>query len=96
VNDYLAAGRATVMTDVSDLAGRVRGSAAGWVADPDAAALARAMVEAVRDGSARPEREHNARALAESLAWDRLTAVLDDFYAHVLDTRERRLPVSAA
>lgn len=95
INEYLAAGRMTVMTNVSDLAGRVRAAGAGRVATPEPGALARAMVDAVRDREDRTLAEQRARTLAASLAWDRLAGVLDDFYASVLGARAVPLAVSA-
>ena len=95
VNEYLAAGRTTVMTDVSDLADRVRAAGAGCVAAPNADALGRALVEAVRDPAGRAEAERSARVLARSLAWDGLAATLAGFYADVLGRRARPLAASA-
>jgi glycosyltransferase involved in cell wall biosynthesis len=95
VNEYLAAGRATVMTDVSDLADRVRAAGAGRVAAPDAHALARALVETVRDGAGGVAAERSARALAETLAWDGLAGTLAGFYAEVLGGRAQPLAASA-
>lgn len=82
INDYFTAGRAVVMTDVSDAAGFVRESRAGWVAQPTAPALAEALGEALADRGPLAERGENARLLAESrLAWPVLTDRLDRFYA---------------
>jgi hypothetical protein len=65
------------------------------VARPEPDALARALLEAVRDGDGRAAGEHRARALADALAWDRLAAVLDGFYGDVLNARAVPLAVSA-
>jgi glycosyltransferase involved in cell wall biosynthesis len=95
VNEYLAAGRATVMTDVSDFAVRVRASGAGRVSPPDADALAAAMVETVRDAAGRAAAERNALELAATLAWGGLAERLDGFYTEVLARRVAPLGVSA-
>lgn len=83
LSSYLAAGRAVIVTDVSDQGRIVRQAGCGWVVPPaDAAALA----EALREVAAAPfedlaERGARARAFAEQhLGYDRLRALLAEAY----------------
>lgn len=85
VNEYLAAGRATVMSRVGDAAEALERWGAGWVCAPGADALAAALVDALRDGDARAAAEARSRELAgTALAWPRLAASLEAFHASVV------------
>lgn len=79
VNDYLSAGRATVITDVGEAASWVAKTGAGIVAAPEARALAAGVVAAVRGATA--AYEASARRLARGeLAWRGIAERLDGFY----------------
>jgi glycosyltransferase involved in cell wall biosynthesis len=96
VNDYFTAGRATVMTEVSDVAAYVRDGRAGLVCAPDADALAAAMLQMVQDDALRSAAEASALSLAElALPWRTIAAKLDGFYADVLHRASRPLAASA-
>jgi glycosyltransferase involved in cell wall biosynthesis len=86
VNEYLSAGRATVMSRVGDAAEALAEWGAGWACAPGADALAAALIDALRDAEARAAAEARARELARTaLAWPRLAAALDEFHAAVVD-----------
>jgi len=92
VNDYFAAGRAVVMTDVSDAALFVRDAQAGWTTAASVSGLGAAMAAAVADGPALASAGAHARRLAESeLAWPNLAAGVDAFYSRLADVREVRI-----
>jgi glycosyltransferase involved in cell wall biosynthesis len=89
VNEYLSAGRATVMTRVGDAAGVLAESGAGWICDPASGALAAAIVEALRSPEERLAAEARAMGLAcGGLAWARLAERLEAFYSAVLGGRQ--------
>lgn len=89
ISEYLAAGRAIVMTSVGDAAERVEQAGAGWVCEPDAQSMAAALLEAVRHPDETAAAERGARILARTgLAWPRLAAVLDDYYGAVINGGE--------
>lgn len=86
VNEYLAAGRATVMSRVGDAAETLAEWGAGWVCAPGADALAAALIDGLRDEGARASAEARSRELARTaLAWPRLAASLEEFHAAVVE-----------
>lgn len=81
INDYLSAGRGTVMPRVGDAAGLLEGHGAGWICPSSAEGLARSLLTALRPGEERLEVERRARALAEgALAWPVLAERLEVAY----------------
>jgi glycosyltransferase involved in cell wall biosynthesis len=81
INDYLAAGRPTVMPLVGDAARLIQETAAGWVSDPTPEALASTITAALADRTALDDRGQRARAVAEGpLAWRNLGDLLASFY----------------
>jgi len=78
--DALAADCPVVTSDGGAMSRLLREHRAGWVVPPgDAAALARALVEAVEDSAAREERRRGARELLADFQWDRALAPLVRF-----------------
>jgi len=85
VNDYLAAGRPTVMPAVGDAPAWLEEAGAGWTTSPDAAGLGRGIADVLDDPQARDTAGAAARKLAEgALAWERLAVGVERFYADVL------------
>jgi glycosyltransferase involved in cell wall biosynthesis len=81
INDYLAAGRPTLMPLVGDAARIVQDAHAGWVCDPTPEALADTAAAVLKDRPALQGAGACARALAEGpLAWPRLGDQLAAFY----------------
>ena len=96
INDYLSAGRAVVVTDVGDAPALVRETGAGWVARPEAEALA----GTIRAALAAPERLAAAgragRVAAETrLDWGSLAERLEGFYLARLGAVASETVVSA-
>jgi len=80
-NDYLCAGRATVLPAVGDAAEWVTSSGAGFPCAPDAASFAQAIIKALTDRKTCDEAGERARALAcGELAWPTIAAEVDTFY----------------
>lgn len=85
VNDYCSAGRATVTTDVGDVAALVRERRLGWVTAPDPGAFAAGMVEALAHPDEAVAAGHRARQLStQELAWPFLAERLERLYESVL------------
>ena len=87
VNDYLAAGRPIVATDVGELTllGAMR---ALLTVAPEVASFARGMLRLIEDPSLAQQLAARARALAEGpLNWTTNAARLETFYSHVLAGR---------
>lgn len=86
VNDYMAAGRATVSTAVGDLVSLFHGSTpVGRLAADEPRAFASQTLALWQDEPARSEYEKNARLVAESrFAWPIVTAALETFYNETL------------
>jgi glycosyltransferase involved in cell wall biosynthesis len=88
INDYLSAGRATVMTDVGDAAALVRREGVGVVAAPNAPALAAALERALRDRASADEAGARGRQLARgALGWSALAATVEGLYLAALAGR---------
>jgi glycosyltransferase involved in cell wall biosynthesis len=87
LNDYLAAGRPTVMPAVGDAAALLDAEGAGWTCRPDPESLARSLLAALRDPEGRRWAGERARAVASGpLAWSALAARLEAAYNSVLDS----------
>ena len=86
--EYMALGKALIVTDVGDQAAVIRDNDAGIVVAPDdAASLARAL-ERLRHNGLRERLGSNARATAErSLTWKTIADEIVDFLHEVLDRR---------
>ncbi|MCH7564712.1 MAG: glycosyltransferase family 4 protein [Gemmatimonadetes bacterium] len=88
VNDYFSAGRPTVMTRVGDAAELVEEERVGWTSDPEAHALAEAMLQALASRDELLSRGVRARELAEtSLSWREMARGLEKFYTSVSSGR---------
>jgi glycosyltransferase involved in cell wall biosynthesis len=88
INDYLSAGRATVMTDVGDAAELVRREGVGVVAAPNAPALAAALERALHDRASADEAGARGRQLAlGALGWPALAATVEGLYLAALAGR---------
>lgn len=84
VNDYLSAGRPTLMTRVGDAPYYLERAGAGWVTEATGAALGRRMAEVLGDGSALEEAGRRARVLAETeLSWSRMADRVEAVYQQV-------------
>ena len=86
LNDYLAAGRAVVATDVGDLGDLLRQEPIGCLVPDEPDALAKAVL-VLLDNPRRLERMgKHARHLAETeLAWEHSADRLESFYYRVLE-----------
>jgi len=81
INDYLAAGRPTVMPRVGDAALMLEAHGAGWTCDARPDALAESLLEALASPGARVRAGERARALAEGpLTWAVLAERLESAY----------------
>lgn len=81
VNDYLAAGRPTLMTRVGDAPGYLEGAGAGWseVAEPES--FGSAMADRLLERDRLEEAGRNARVLAETdLGWGRIASAVEQHY----------------
>ena len=88
LNDYMAAGRPVVATQIGDLAGLVPEQQLGVVARPDPADFASQTVALLADPARCEEMGRSARRAAETvMSWDRMTDDLEAFYLRVLVTR---------
>ena len=88
LNDYLAAGRPTVMPRVGDAAALLEEHRAGWTCAPDGDALARSLLEALGHPDEGAACGARARALAEGqLAWSILAERLEAAYNAILAGR---------
>lgn len=85
-NDFLAAGRALVATDVGDVGQVLRQEPAGLVTPAQPSALAQAALQLLEDIPSREKMEQHARQLAEQrYAWPVVTAELMRFYSCCLN-----------
>lgn len=91
LNDFMAAGRAVVATDVGDLGDFVRRESIGYVAPDEPGPLAGAVLALLQDDTGREQLAQNARQVAETkVAWPLLAAQLRDFYQDIrAHTRSR-------
>lgn len=84
VNDYLAAGRATLMTRVGDAPGYLEAAGAGWAVEPSGSALGERMVELLTGRGVLRSAEAAARVLAETeLSWSRIGGRVEQTYQRV-------------
>lgn len=85
VNDYMAAGRPVVATDVGDLPDLVRRGQFGLVAPDQPGPLAEAVVSLLRAPEQRQKMGRLARQMAETeLTWEQMSARLATFYQRLL------------
>jgi glycosyltransferase involved in cell wall biosynthesis len=90
LNDFLAAGRAVVATDVGDLGSLMQQEAVGRLAPAKPEPLAQAVLDLLADDAERDHLAANARNLAErELAWSRMAGLLEAFYGQL---REQKTP----
>ena len=84
VNNYLATGRPTVMTDVGEAAELISRLHAGVIAEAEPGALAEATLALLDNEALKTEFGSNARrAAVGELAWERRGAELIAFYRQV-------------
>jgi len=89
VNNYLATGRPTVMTDVGETAELISRLRAGVVAQAEPAALAEATLALLNNEALKAELGSNARRAAEGVCeWGVLAQDLDSFYREVLESAQ--------
>jgi glycosyltransferase involved in cell wall biosynthesis len=98
VNDYLAAGKAVVITNVGDFPRLLSEHQAAVVCPPKAEALAAATLHVLREPALRHQLEQRARWVAEQvLAWPTLIDRLQAVYAAAVAERQRhRAPAMPA
>lgn len=81
VNDFMAAGRPLIVSDVGDLGNFVEEHQLGWKAPANAAEMSRLVLEKCAEPNELNEAANQARHLAETkFAWPILTQILVDFY----------------
>ena len=84
MNDYLAAGRPTLMTKVGDAPSYLERGGAGWAVEPNAEAFGEALLARLEDPSALEEAGTRARELAEGeLSWSRIGDRIERAYEAV-------------
>lgn len=85
LNDFMAAGRAVVVTNVADLAKVVQEKGLGWVTADNPQALAQTVLDSLADEATRLKIEQKSRQVAETdFAWPVVSARLHHFYQRVL------------
>ncbi|MGD8807785.1 MAG: glycosyltransferase family 4 protein [Chloroflexota bacterium] len=85
VNDFMASGRAVVVTDVGDLGDVVRQHGIGLVARADPDSVAEQAIRLLKDEALRRPIEENARHVAETVfAWPKIVDRLEEFYFRLL------------
>ena len=96
INDYMAAGRPTVLPSVGDAAEMIRRREAGWTCAPVADDLARTLLRALRDPEARRVAGRKARELATGeMAWSVLAERLEAAYNAILARRSQTGAIEA-
>jgi len=85
VNTYLAAGRATVMTRVGDLAALLESEDAGIVTSCNPEEIVTQLIKLLGNVEMRAKYEVKARSMAEKLAWPGLIRQLESFYDNMSD-----------
>jgi glycosyltransferase involved in cell wall biosynthesis len=86
LNDFLAAGRAVVTTDVGDLGDLLRQEPIGRLVPDEPESLAEAVLTLLADDVERERLAQNARQVAETkLAWSLMVTKLEGFYQRVLE-----------
>jgi glycosyltransferase involved in cell wall biosynthesis len=84
INDYLAAGRAIVATQVGDVADLFRRYEIGLATRPDPESFAQGIFEILSDPERRERMGHCAREVAVGeLAWPKLVDRLEAFYVRI-------------
>ena len=85
LNDFMAAGRAVVATDVGDLGDLVRREAIGLAVPDEPEALAQAVLALLADDARRESLGRQARRVAEGrLSWSAMGGRLERFYLRIL------------
>lgn len=89
VNDFMAAGRAVVVSDVGDLGTMIGQYSLGLVSKPNAESLAANVLELLAATNRREGFEKRARETAETVfAWSKITDRLERFYYDMLSAHE--------
>jgi glycosyltransferase involved in cell wall biosynthesis len=84
LNDFMAAGRAIVATDVGDVGALLRCEPVGRLSPDEAEPLARAVLDLLADDEERARLGQDARRLAETkLSWSRMADRLERFYLRI-------------
>ena len=84
LNDYMAAGRPVVVTDVGNIGELVRIGRFGLVVRDEPGAIAQATLQLLREPTLREEMGQKGRRLAETeFTWDRMADKLEQFYSHI-------------
>jgi glycosyltransferase involved in cell wall biosynthesis len=87
LNDYLAAGRAIVATDVGVAGELLRRDSVGRLAADDPGPLAEAVLDMLNDNSERERLARHARQVAEEkLSWSLVAGRLERFYRELLES----------
>ncbi len=90
VNDYLAAGRATLMTRVGDAPRYLEEGGAGWAVPASAGSLGDRLADLLADRPALDAAGARARALAETgLSWSRIGERVERTYERALEVAAR-------
>ncbi|UCG25883.1 MAG: glycosyltransferase family 4 protein [Chloroflexota bacterium] len=85
INDFMASGKAAIVTDVGDLGEVVREHGVGLVARPDPKSVAEQAIRLLKDEALRQQFEIRARQVAESVFnWPRIVDPLEDFYFQLM------------
>ncbi len=88
LNDFMASGRAVVVTDVGDLGVTVRKHNLGLVARPDPGSISIQVLELLADAEGREAVEQHARDVAETIfSWPIIVDKLEAFYTDLLANR---------
>jgi glycosyltransferase involved in cell wall biosynthesis len=95
VVEAMARGVPVVVSTGVNLAEEIRGAGAGWIARADAADLARALDEAIRDDGERARRGEAGRRLASRFAWSQVATAVAGLYEEVV-AADRRLARSSS
>ena len=88
-NDYLAAGRTTIATNMRVLEPVFREHQVGLLTNDEPREFAEGCLRALEDAPLRSQMAANARAVAEGeLSWERTVDRLEQFYGRILRTSE--------
>lgn len=84
LNDYMAAGRPVIATDVGDAGKLVRVGQFGLVVNDEPGALAQAVLQLLREPDLREEMGRRGRQLAETeFTWGQMADRLEKFYSYI-------------
>lgn len=87
INDFMAAGRPLIVTDVGDMGKLVQVKGIGCVTADRPESLAQAVLDLLAKTDVRAEMGQRARRIAEDeFAWPRVTDQLESFYRQVLNS----------